>query len=320
MTPDADAIEMGVQVLQAGHCLGVPTETVYGLAGVATDPVTVARIFAIKQRPAINPLICHVSSVEMAMALVRFTPAAQTLAEAFWPGPLTLVLTKRPDCPLPALVSAGQDTLAIRMPAHPVMLALIDGIGLPLAAPSANRSGAISPTRAEHVAAGLDGRIPLILDGGPCRDGLESTIISATGRQLNLLRPGPVTPELVLEHTGLTVNAAPPPVAANDAPLRAPGQMSSHYAPDKPVRMNARTASRDEFHIGFGAIPGDATLSASADLQEAAEQLFHLLHVADQSDRQAIAVAPVPADGVGAAVNDRLRRAAAPRPARPGSQ
>ncbi len=225
-----------------------------------------------------------------------FSAEARALAKAHWPGPLTLVLPLREGTPIAALVTAGLGTIGLRVPAHPAMQALLRACHRPLAAPSANASGSISPTRADHVQRSLDGRIPLIIDGGPSERGLESTIIAATGGPLRLLRPGPI--------------AIDAETAAGGA-IEAPGMLASHYAPAKPLRLNATTAEAGEYLIGFGAVAGDSSLSVAGDLVEAAARLFELLHLADRSDKARIAVAPVPDDGLGVAINDRLRRAAA---------
>ncbi len=285
------------RLIATGQCVAVPTETVYGLAADATNGAAVAGIYAAKGRPSFNPLIVHVPDLAAAEAIAVFDEVARTLAEAHWPGPLTLVLPLRPECGIASLVTAGLSTIAIRVPAHPAMQALLATTGKPLAAPSANASGSISPTRAEHVLASLGGRIPLILDGGPCERGLESTIVAVgTDGQLRLLRPGPID-------LGL-------PPHQGDA-IEAPGQLASHYAPAKPLRLNATEAAPDEWLIGFGPVTGDVTLSATGDLTEAAARLFDCLHQADASDCARIAVAPIPETGIGAAINDRLRRAAA---------
>lgn len=307
---NAEGIAEAAALLNAGGIVAVPTETVYGLAARAGDAVAVARIYEAKGRPSFNPLIVHVADPAAAAALVDVSPLAGVLMAAFWPGPLTLVLPKRADAGVAGLVSAGLDTLAVRCPANPVMQALIAACG-PLAAPSANASGRISSTSAAHVAATLDGRVPLILDGGACAAGVESTIIAVTGDSWRLLRPGAVAVEAVARVAGAP-RVAPAAEAAPGAVI-APGMLESHYAPRQPVRLYALTASADEFHIGFGTVAGDANLSPSGDLIEAAARLFDLLHVAEASGRSAIAVAPVPGTGLGLAINDRLRRAAAPR-------
>lgn len=292
-----DAIARAAELIAAGQCVAVPTETVYGLAADATDGEAVARIYAAKGRPGFNPLIVHVADLAAAERIAEFNDAARALAARWWPGPLTIVLPQKPEAGVAGLVTAGLPTIAIRVPAHPAMRALLEACGRPLAAPSANASGSISPTRAEHVLKTLHGRIPLIIDAGPTRMGLESTIVAvARDGSLRLLRAGPVD-------LGLSLVAA-------DA-IEAPGQLLSHYAPTKPLRLNADTAREGEWLIGFGAVAGDDTLSASGDLVEAAAKLFHALHEADASGKPRIAVAPVPETGLGVAINDRLRRAAA---------
>jgi L-threonylcarbamoyladenylate synthase len=265
------------------------------LAGDANNARAVAGIYEAKGRPSFNPLIVHVSTLETAESIGVFDPQARALAEEHWPGPLTLVVPLKDDAPVASLVTAGLETVALRVPAHRAMQALLDRVTRPLAAPSANASGSISPTRAEHVFKSLGGRIPLIVDDGPTPRGLESTIVAATGGPLRLLRRGP-----------LQIEAAEP----DDVTSAAPGQLASQYAPSKPLRLNAESATAGEFLIGFGLIGGDATLSASGDLVEAASRLFDLLHDADESVPRRIAVAPVPDIGLGAAINDRLRRAA----------
>jgi L-threonylcarbamoyladenylate synthase len=309
------AIRDAARVIDAGGCVAVPTETVYGLAADATDSSAVAGIYAAKGRPSFNPLIVHVANVAAAEAIAVFDDDARTLAAAFWPGPLTLVLPVRAGA-ISRLVTAGLGTVALRVPAHRAMQALLRATAKPLAAPSANASGRISPTRAEHVLASLAGRVPLVIDDGPTSGGLESTIVH--GR--DVLRPGPITAEAIrttlCSRAGGSLEPQVPPSEALDSRLRgstgvtAPGQLDSHYAPTKPLRLNATAAARDEWLIGFGPVTGDATLSASGNLTEAAARLFDELHRADASDRPRIAVAPVPATGLGEAINDRLRRAA----------
>ena len=313
LMPDAAGIAAAAKLLRAGGLVAVPTETVYGLAARADDGAAVAGIYAAKGRPGFNPLIVHVSDMAQAQTLAVFSPLALALAQAFWPGPLTLVLPRRPGAPVAALVTAGLETIALRCPAHRVMQALVREVG-PLAAPSANASGRISPTRAAHVLAGL-ADVPVI-DAGPCAAGVESTIAAVEAGGWRLLRPGAVTAEDIAGVGGqplapLAVDGSPCP--ADGKGITAPGMMASHYAPQQPVRLDAVTAQPGEYHIGFGAVAGDATLSASGDLAEAAARLFDLLHVAQASGRAGIAAAPVPPHGLGLAINDRLRRAAAPR-------
>ncbi|WP_230769307.1 L-threonylcarbamoyladenylate synthase [Sphingomonas sp. Leaf4] len=296
-------IAAAAAVIADGGCVAVPTETVYGLAADATDSRAVAGIYAAKGRPSFNPLIVHVPDRVAAEALAVFDDHATRLADACWPGPLTLVLPLREHTGIASLVTAGLPTIALRVPAHDAMQALLAACGKPLAAPSANASGSISPTRAGHVLRSLDGRIPLVIDGGPTARGLESTIIACVGGAVRQLRPGPIAREDVAGLLGV-------PVGGAGAGIEAPGQLASHYAPGKPLRLNATGWRAGEWRIGFGAVTGDATLSASGDLSEAAAALFDALHRADRSDARSIAVAPVPEDGLGAAINDRLRRAA----------
>jgi len=303
------AIAEAAALICAGWPVAAPTETVYGLAADATCADAVARIYAAKGRPSFNPLIVHVDSAEAAERLARFDERARALARAFWPGPLTLVLPRREDGGLALAVTAGLPTVALRMPANETMRALIEAAGRPLAAPSANRSGSISPTTAAHVLASLGGKVPLILDAGPTERGVESTIVAVEPAGLRLLRPGPI-PRERLEVFGPVADPEGDAVAA-------PGMMASHYAPSKPVRLGATRAADDEWLIGFGAVAGDDNLSPAGDLAEAAANLFAALHRAEASERPRIAVAPIPEGGPGAAINDRLRRAAAPRPETP---
>ncbi len=291
------AIAAAAALIGKGQCVAVPTETVYGLAADATDGKAVAGIYGAKGRPSFNPLIVHVPDLAAAERIALFNDAARGLAVRFWPGPLTLVLPLRAESGIASLVTAGLPTIALRVPAHPAMQALLAATGKPLAAPSANASGSISPTSAAHVLKSLGGRIPLIIDAGPTSVGLESTIVAvAADGSLRLLRPGPVDLGLAIAQPGT---------------IEAPGQLASHYAPAKPLRLNATDAEPDEWLIGFGSIHGDDTLSASGDLAEAAANLFKALHDADASARARIAIAPVPQSGLGLAINDRLTRAAA---------
>lgn len=290
-----EAIAEAAGLILAGQPVAVATETVYGLSADATNPQAVARIYEAKGRPAFNPLIVHVPSLAAARLVGEFDEQAAELASEHWPGPLTLVVPLRPETPIASLATAGLSTIGLRVPAHPAMQALLRAVERPLAAPSANASGSISPTRAEHVLRSLGGRIPLIVDSGPTERGLESTIMAASGGGLRLLRPGP-----------LQIDAE----MASGAGIESPGQLASHYAPSKPLRLNAAAAEADEYLIGFAAVAGDQSLSPSGDLVEAAAKLFDLLHQADASLKPRIAVAPVPAQGIGAAINDRLRRGA----------
>jgi L-threonylcarbamoyladenylate synthase len=293
----AAAIAEASALIRDGQPVAVPTETVYGLAADATNGAAVARIYAAKGRPSFNPLIVHVPDLAAAEELGVFGDAARALAAAHWPGPLTLVVPSRPDSPVASLVTAGLPTIAIRVPAHRAMRAVLDAVGRPLAAPSANASGRISPTRAAHVVRSLEGRIALVIDDGPCAVGIESTIVAAYDGELRLLRLGPV------EIAGA--------VTSDATTIEAPGQIASHYAPTKPLRLNASVAEPGEWLIGFGAVAGDATLSASGDPVEAAAALFDRLHEADASPALRIAVAPIPGEGLAIALRDRLSRAAA---------
>lgn len=304
---DAAGIARAVEVLRQGGLVAVPTETVYGLAARADKPEAVAAIYRAKGRPDFNPLIVHVPDIEAAERLARFGERARLLAHAFWPGALTLVLPRREDAALAEAVTAGLPTVALRCPAHPAMRELLAAADLPLAAPSANRSGGVSPTTAGHVAASLGGKVDLILDGGASIAGIESTIVALRpDGSWQVLRPGPVTQDQISAILGEDTHIMMPSGA-----IEAPGQLTSHYAPGKPMRLGVGTAYVDEFHIGFGAVGGDMNLSASADLAEAAANLYAALHAAADSGKPAIAVAPVPDNGIGAAINDRLRRAAA---------
>ena len=297
------AIAEAARLIAAGKPVAVATETVYGLAADATNAAAVARIYQAKGRPSFNPLIVHVPDLAAAERIGVFNPFARKLAERFWPGALTLVVPFEPRSGVASLATAGLSTIALRVPAHPAMQALLHAAGTPLAAPSANASGSISPTRAAHVEKSLGGRIPLIIDSGPTARGLESTIVDSETRMI--LRPGPIS----RAEMRLVITDQPDPEQLKR--VTAPGQLPSHYAPSKPLRLDAVEAEPGEYLIGFGPIVGEANLSASSDLVEAAARLFDLLHQADDSDRPRIAVAPIPQDGLGAAINDRLRRAAA---------
>jgi L-threonylcarbamoyladenylate synthase len=293
-----DAIAEASELIGNGEPVAIATETVYGLAADATNPTAVARIYEAKGRPSFNPLIVHVADLAAAEAIGEFSQEALALAQQHWPGPLTLVVPLQPNAAIASLVTAGLPTIGLRAPAHRAMQALLRATGRPLAAPSANASGAISPTRAEHVLKSLGGKIPLVIDDGPSERGIESTIVAATGGPLRLLRPGPIA-----------IDAA----ASLGATIESPGQLQSHYAPSKPLRTGVSDPHGDEYLIGFGPVAGDDNLSPSGDLVEAAARLFDLLHIADASSKSRIAVAPVPLDGLGAAINDRLRRAAGSR-------
>ena len=290
-----EAIARAAALIAAGEPIAVPTETVYGLAADATSAEAVARIYAAKGRPSFNPLIVHVLDLAAAEELGEFGAEARALAEAHWPGPLTIVVPARGGNGIAALVTAGLGTIALRVPAHPAMRALLEATGKPLAAPSANASGRISPTRAEHVLASLGGRIALVIDGGPSERGIESTIVAATGGPLRLLRRGPIS-----------IHAA-----MSDGPVEAPGMLASHYAPSKPLRLDAEAAEEGEILIGYGLVAGDLYLGNEAPT--AAARLFDLLHQADAAPQPRIAVAPIPGNGLAEAIRDRLRKAAAPR-------
>jgi L-threonylcarbamoyladenylate synthase len=314
------AIAEAARVLAAGGLIAFPTETVYGLGADAGNGEAIARLYAAKGRPAFNPLIAHVASAVVARKLARFDAAAEKLAAAFWPGPLTLVLPKTPDCPVAALATAGLDSIAVRLPQHPVAQTLLRAFGGPVVAPSANRSGHLSPTTAAHVLADLSGRIDLIVDGGPTPVGLESTIVACLGErsgQPALLRPGGV-PRAALEAVLGAALAQQTASRAESAP-RAPGMLASHYAPRTRLRLDATQVGASEALLAFGpALAQDAAkavqvlnLSAGGNLIEAAANLFSHLRVLDHAGANAIAVMPIPHHGLGEAINDRLRRAAA---------
>ncbi|MDO5632483.1 MAG: L-threonylcarbamoyladenylate synthase [Paracoccus sp. (in: a-proteobacteria)] len=309
LTDDPQGIATAARLLAAGWPVAIPTETVYGLAADARNGAAVAAVYAAKGRPAFNPLILHVADLTAARALVDLPDEAEALAAAFWPGALTLVAPLRAEAGVASLVTAGLTTAAVRVPTHPVAQAVLRAFGGPLAAPSANASGRVSPTTADHVLdsrAGLGGRIAAVLDGGPCPVGVESTIIGWDGAQPVLMRPGGIATEAIEAVLAAPLRRGPDP----DSP-RAPGQLASHYAPQAAVRLNADAPRAGEQYIGFGS-DGPLSLSPTGDLTEAAARLFDVLRRADDLG-QPIAVAPVPDHGLGAAINDRLRRAAAPR-------
>ncbi|ARU16999.1 L-threonylcarbamoyladenylate synthase [Croceicoccus marinus] len=300
------ALQRAASALEAGQPVAVPTETVYGLAARADSDAAVAAIYAAKGRPSFNPLIVHVPDSDAARRLAGFDRRAADLASRFWPGPLTMVLPRLPGAPLADAVTAGLPTVALRCPAHPAMQALLRRCAFPLAAPSANRSGAISPSTAQHVARSLNGRIGLVIDAGAAQQGIESTIVALDAGGWRILRPGPVTADQLREVLGTDPDTRP-----TGGAIEAPGQLDSHYAPGKPVRLNAAQARGDEYHIGFADIAGDTSLSPGGDLFEAAARLYACLHRAAESAQPRIAVAPIPKAGIGAAINDRLARAAA---------
>ena len=300
----AEAMVRAAALVGEGQPVAVPTETVYGLAADARSAEAVARIYAAKGRPDFNPLIVHVPDLAAAETLGVFGEVEQTLAKAFWPGPLTLVVPRSADCPVASIATAGLDTIALRVPGHRAMQALLAETGAPLAAPSANASGRVSPTRADHVLASLDGRIALVIDDGPTSAGVESTIVRVKDGAVEILRPGPVTADMLGEASGLGVSGV------KGSEIVAPGMLASHYAPGKPVRLGVVDFADDEFAIGFGAVTGDYDLSAAGDLTEAAARLFDALHAGAASAKAKIAVAAIPFGGLGAAINDRLARAA----------
>ena len=311
MKADAQAIEVAAACLAAGGLVAFPTETVYGLGADARHGEAIARLYAAKGRPSFNPLIVHVADAEAAHGLARFDAAAERLAAAFWPGPLTLVLPKRPDCGVADLALAGLDSVAVRVPAHPIAHALLAAFNGPVVAPSANRSGHVSPTSAAHVLADLRGRIDMVIDAGPCTVGVESTIVACLGEP-TLLRPGGLPREQIERVLGRALAIAP---IAGDAPL-APGMLSSHYAPKARLRLDADAAGPDEALLAFGRAPAAGVmlnLSPRGDLIEAAANLFSHLRALDALGAQRIAVMKVPREGLGEAINDRLTRAAAPK-------
>jgi L-threonylcarbamoyladenylate synthase len=315
ISPDAAGIKMAVAALAAGKLISFPTETVYGLGADATNDRAVAAIFAAKGRPQFNPLIVHLPHLEAVTKIAELDGVALKLARAFWPGPFTLVLKRRSDCGISLLVSAGLDTIAVRVPQHAVAHELLSLFNKPVAAPSANISGRLSPTKAEHVAQDLGTRIEMVLDGGACAAGLESTIVRVGDGRIDLLRPGSITPAQIEAVAGLPVIQ----LEESENPS-APGQLKSHYAPRAGLRLNALGPHRGEAFLAFGATAPQSVktlnLSQKADLAEAAAHLFAYLRALDISGAAVIAVAAIPEEGLGLAINDRLRRAAAPRPSR----
>lgn len=302
---DAAGVAAAADVLRVGGLVAVPTETVYGLAARADSAPAVAQIYRAKGRPDFNPLIVHIPDLAAAERIAIFDERARQLAAAFWPGALTMVLPLREGAEIAPAVTAGLPTIALRCPAHPAMRAVLAATQLPLAAPSANRSGGVSPSRAEHVAESLGSAVGLVLDGGPCAAGIESTIVALRDGGWQLLRPGPITGEQIAALLGAPLQSE------GSAGIEAPGQLASHYSPGKPVRLNAECAAPDEFMIGFGGVAGDVSLSPSGDLAEAASRLYDCLHAAQRATQKRIAIAKVPDEGIGAAINDRLGRAAA---------
>jgi len=319
LTADENGVARAAHLLCDGALVAFGTETVYGLGGDATNAEAVAAIFQAKGRPRFNPLIAHYASVDEAVRHVQADDRALSVAQRFWPGPLTLVLPRRTGCPVALLASAGLESLAVRVPGHPVAQALLRRVGRPIAAPSANRSGAVSPTTARHVMDGLAGRIAAVLDSGPCAVGVESTVLDLTGEHPVLLRPGGVSIEDLAALLGPIGRGLPP--ASEATGLRSPGMLASHYAPVLPVRLNAVAAAEDEVLLAFGPpLPGTRCvfqLSAGQSVIEAASRLFEGMRWLDAEGRQTgarrIAVMPIPATGLGLAIADRLQRAAAPR-------
>jgi L-threonylcarbamoyladenylate synthase len=302
---DLQEISTFAAILRAGGVVAFPTETVYGLGADATNSDAVLKIYETKGRPRFNPLIVHVTDVAMARRYVEFSPLAETLAQ-FWPGPLTLVLPRRPEAGLSDIVTAGLETVGIRVPNHPLALELIRAAGVPLAAPSANPSGKLSPTTAEQVRRAFKGSVP-VLDGGASQSGVESTILSVHGETVTQLRAGALPRDEIERAIG-----RPVAVAAEGSAVAAPGMLASHYAPTAAMRLNAKSAQAGEVVLGFGAVAGTLNLSPNGDLHEAARNLFAMLHELDATAAR-IAVAPIPHVGLGEAINDRLKRAAAPR-------
>jgi L-threonylcarbamoyladenylate synthase len=311
LTPDPEGVNRAAQILSASGLVAFPTETVYGLGVDARDSRAVASVYAAKGRPSFNPLIVHVANLEVAKRFASFNDLAHELAEEFWPGPLSLVLPLVPDHGLSELVTAGLDTIAIRIPQHPIAHALLLALSGPIAAPSANPSGRISPTHAEHVIADMAGKIDAVINGGACGVGLESTIVKVDGNTASLLRAGGVSVEMIERALKQSMLHPSDP----DIP-QSPGQLLSHYAPNAQVRLDARTLTHNEVLLGFGPDCMEATLnlSQSGDLIEAAANLFsHLREIDKIAGDRNIAISPIPNSDLGLAINDRLKRAAAPR-------
>jgi L-threonylcarbamoyladenylate synthase len=324
LTADTETIGAAARLIVDGGLVAFPTETVYGLGADATNGSAVAKLYAAKRRPSFNPLIAHVSDLAAARALARFDNDAEGLAMAFWPGPLTLVVPKAPGCPVADLATAGLDTIAVRVPAHPVARDLLAAVGRPIVAPSANRSGHVSPTKAEHVLADLAGRIDIVLDAGATTVGVESTIVAALGRATVLLRPGGLPRGDIERVLGRPLAEPPARTASADDDedgMLAPGMLASHYAPRTRLRLGATDIRAGEALLAFGPAPPNGaeqaiarrSLSERGDLVEAASNLFSHLRALDGAGAATIAVMPVPREGLGEAINDRLTRAAAPR-------
>ena len=303
-------IKLAVEALKRGDLVAFPTETVYGLGADATSDQAVAKLFAAKGRPSFNPLISHVPEAQAAFALGTFSADAKKLAAAFWPGPLTIVVPRAAKCPVSLLASAGLPSIALRVPDHPLALELLRAVDRPIVAPSANLSGRVSPTTAAHVKRGLGKKVSVILDGGPCSVGVESTVVSLMKTHATLLRPGGLSRREIEQALGHSLE-----VEEDSEQPHSPGQMESHYAPHAFLRLEATAPRKGESYLGFGTHEnGPYTLSARGDVIEAAANLFRMLHEMDGLGVKAIAVAPIPHEGLGEAINDRLRRAAAPRP------
>ena len=300
-------ISKAAEILQQGGLVAFPTETVYGLGADATNDLAVAKIYAAKGRPDFNPLIAHVEDVDQAIEFAVFSSDALTLAARFWPGPLTLVLPRQAGCKVSLLASAGLASIALRVPRHAVAQELLRALGRPIVAPSANPSGRISPTTAQHVRDGLGAKVDLILDGGPCAVGLESTIVDFLDDSPRLLRSGGLGREVIEEALGRKLQDP------HAGPLHSPGQLESHYAPHAALRLGAAEWREGEARLGFGAFDAPLNLSRKGDVVEAAANLFAMLHQLDAAQPKVIAVAAIPMQGLGEAINDRLRRAAAPR-------
>jgi L-threonylcarbamoyladenylate synthase len=297
--------EKAAALLRAGKLVAFPTETVYGLGANALDDKAVAKIYAAKGRPEFNPLITHITGIDEAFNYGKYDPRAESLMEIFWPGALTIILPRENKCTLSLLVSAGLDCIGLRAPKHPLAQALLKRSGVPIAAPSANRSGRVSPTTAQHVAEELGDKVDMILDGGACFLGIESTVLDMTTETPVILRPGSVTKERIEEVIGAVS-------LVGDGKIKAPGMLESHYAPNAQLRLNAVSKEAGEVLLGFGDIGGEMNLSESGDLLEAAANLFAMLRTLDKNAKR-IAIAAIPMEGLGIAINDRLMRAAAPK-------
>ncbi len=306
----SNEISKAADLLRAGGLVAFPTETVYGVGADATSDIAVAKVYAAKGRPQFNPLIVHVTALDEAKALGEFDQLSESLARVFWPGSLTLVVPRKSSSPISMLASAGLDTIALRVPKHDVALALLREFGRPIVAPSANPSGRISPTTAQHVRDGLSGKVDAVLDGGPCAVGVESTVVRVMEDGAYLLRAGGVARADIEKVLGQALRVP----AHTDDELHSPGQLESHYAPHADLRLNAAAPEEGEIFIGFGALAhGSFSLSPKGDVVEAAANLFRVLHEVDAHAPAGIAVAPIPMLGLGEAINDRLKRAAAPR-------